>query len=115
MQESGGGDRRSCERGNRICPGGDAEGDRIIIGDMSEEYYKGVFAAYLGANFISGPVSEWQIDAIKESLSRYGEAMIDHSLLSYLEKEEQKRQMKLSLEGYIKGVKDEMKATGRMK
>lgn len=45
---------------------------------MSEDYYKGVFAAYLGANFINEPVSKWQIDAIKESLSHYDEGMIDH-------------------------------------
>jgi hypothetical protein len=64
---------------------------------MSEQYYKGVFAAYLGANFVNEPVSEWQIDAIKESISRYSEAVIDHSQLSYLEKEEHKKQMKLSL------------------
>lgn len=74
-----------------------------------------MLAAYLGANFINEPVSEWQIDAIKKSFSRYGEAVIDHSQLSYLEKEEQKRQMKLNLEVYIKGVKYEMKAVGRMK
>lgn len=82
---------------------------------MSEDYYKGVFAAYLGASFISGLVSEWQIDALKESISHYCEAMIEHSQQSYMKKEEQKGQMKLNLEGYIKGVKDEMKATGRMK
>ena len=40
--------------------------------------------------------------------------MIDHSQLSYQEKEEQKRQMKRSLEVFIQGVKDEMKAKGRM-
>lgn len=57
---------------------------------MSEQYYKSVFAAYLGANFINEPVSEWQIDAIIKCLFRYGEAVIDHSQLSYLEKEEQK-------------------------
>lgn len=78
MQKSGGGDRRRCERSDCVRPGGAVEGDWIIIGDMSEDYYKGVFAAYLGANFINEPVSEWQIDAIKESLSHYDEGMIDH-------------------------------------
>ena len=28
MQKSGGGDRRGCERGDCICPGGVAEGDK---------------------------------------------------------------------------------------
>lgn len=32
-----------------------------------------------------------------------------------IEKEDQKRQMKQSLEVYIQGVKDEMRAKGRMK
>lgn len=81
---------------------------------MGEQYFKGVFAAYLGASFISGPVYDWQIEAIKESLSHYCEAQIDHSQLSYQEKEDQKRQMKQCLEVYIQGVKDEMRREGRI-
>ena len=74
---------------------------------MGEQYFKGVLAGYLGANFMCGPITEWQIDIIKENIS--------HSQLSYQEKEDQKRQMKQTLEVYIQGVKDEMKAVGRMK
>ena len=86
-----------------------------------------MLAGYLGANFICGPIAEWQIletlreqatiraDIIKENISHYCEATIDHSQLSYQEKEDQKRQMKQSLEVYIQGVKDEMRAEGRMK
>ena len=70
---------------------------------------------YLGANFMCGPITEWQIDIIKENISHYCEATIDHSQLSYQEKEDQKRQMKQSLEVYIQGMKDEMRAAGRMK
>lgn len=81
---------------------------------MGEQYFKGVLAAYLGKNFMNGAVSEWQIDVIKESISHYYEAMIEHSQLSYQEKEEQKRQMKQSLEAYIHGVKDELRAKGRL-
>lgn len=81
---------------------------------MGEQYFKGVLAAYLGSNFMSGPVSEWQIDVIKENISRYDEAQIDHSLLSYQEKEKLKRQMKQSLDVYIHGVKDELRAKGRL-
>ena len=81
---------------------------------MDEHYFKGVLAAYIGANFMSGPIPEWQIDTVKESISHYCEAQIDHSFLSYQEKEEQKHQMKQSLEVYIQGVKDEMRARGRM-
>ena len=82
---------------------------------MGEQYFRGVLAAYLGTGFMTGPITEWQIDIIKESISHYQEAMIDHNLLSYQEKEDQKRQMKQSLELYIQGVKDEMRAKGRMR
>lgn len=81
---------------------------------MGEQYFYGVLAAYLGANFMNVPVPEWKVDVIKESLSRYSEAQIEHSLLPYQEKEEQKRQMKQSLEVYIHGVKDELRAKGRL-
>ena len=83
--------------------------------DMGEQYFKGVLAGYLGANFMCGPITEWQIDIIKENISHYCEATIDHSQLSYQEKEDQKRQMKQSLEVYIQGVKDEMRGMGRMR
>ena len=83
--------------------------------DMGEQYFKGVLAGYLGANFTIGPITEWQIDVIKKDISHYCEATIDHSLLSYQEKEEQKRQMKQSLEVYIQGVKNEMRSKRRMK
>ena len=62
---------------------------------------------------MNGSVSEWQIDVIKESISHCYEAMIEHLQLSYQEKEEQKHQMKQSLELYIYGVKDELRAKGR--
>lgn len=81
---------------------------------MGEQYFKGVLAGYLGANFMNGPVPEWQIDVIKEDISRFYEAMIEHSQLSYQEKENQKHQMKQSLEVYIQGVKDELSANGRL-
>ena len=81
---------------------------------MVEQYFKGMLASYLGANFTSGSITEWQINIIKENISHYFEAMIDHSQSSYQEKEDQKRQMKQSLEVYIQGVKDEMRGTGRM-
>lgn len=81
---------------------------------MGEQYFKGVLAAYLGANFMNGPVPEWQIDVIKESISHYYEALIEHFQLSYQEKEEQKHQMRQSLEVYIHGVKDQLKKGRRL-
>lgn len=29
---------------------------------MGEQYFKGVLAGYLGANFMCDPITEWQID-----------------------------------------------------
>ena len=81
---------------------------------MGEQYFKGVLAAYLGANFMNGAVQEWQIDVVKEYISRFSEAMIEHSQLTCQEKEDQKHQMKQNLEAYILGVKDELRAKGRL-
>lgn len=30
--------------------------------NMGEQYFNGVLAGYLGANFVCGPITEWQID-----------------------------------------------------
>ena len=81
---------------------------------MGELYFRGALAAYLGSNYINGPVYEWQIETIKENISRYCENNIDHSSLSYQEKENQKHQMKQSLEIYIQGVKDKFRQDGRL-
>ncbi len=62
-----------------------------------------------------GPITEWQKDTIKENISQYCEATIDHSKLTYQHKEDQKHQMKQSLVVYIQGVKDEMRGMGRMR
>ena len=85
------------------------------MNDMSGKYFKGVLAGYLGAIFTIGPITELQIDIGKENISHYCGATIDHSQHSYQENEEQKRQMKQRLEVYIQGVKDEMRAKGRMR
>lgn len=82
---------------------------------IGEQYYKGVLAAFLGTSFFSGLVREWQIDMVKEYISHFSERQIDQSPYSYQEKENQKCQMKQSLEVYIQGVKDEMRGMGRMK
>jgi len=74
-----------------------------------EQYFEGVFTGYLGVNFTSGLITECQIAIIKENISHYCDATIEHPQLSHQEKEEQKRQMKQSLEVYIQGVKDEMR------
>ena len=84
--------------------------------NMGEQYFKGVLAGYLGANFMCGPITEWQIDIIKENISHYCEATIDHpQLFSYQEKEAPHRQMNQNLDVYVQCVKDKMMAKGRMK
>lgn len=82
--------------------------------DMGEQYFKGILAAYLGADFFNSPVDEWQIDVIKEYISHFCEINIERSFLSLEEKESQKRQMKHSLEVYIQGVKDELRRKGKI-
>ena len=44
--------------------------------NMGEQYFKGVLAGYLGANYMCGPITEWQIDIIKENISHYCEYKI---------------------------------------
>ena len=53
---------------------------------MGEQCFTGVSAGYLGANFTIGPITEWQIDVVKENISHYCEATIDHSRLSFKRK-----------------------------
>ncbi len=63
---------------------------------------------------MNGPVPEWMIDVVKGNNSRFSEAKIDHSQITYQEKVDQKRQMMQSREVYIHGVKDELRKEGRM-
>ena len=67
-------------------------------------------------------VLEWRLGTLNKTpinliigYLKYCEATIDHSQLSYQEKEDHKRQMKQSLEVYIQGVKDKMRAKERMR
>ena len=80
-----------------------------------QTYLSGSLAAYMESISMSIPLTERRVDEIKEELKHFCEKKIDDSQLSNQEKEEQKRQMKQSLEVYIQGVKDEMRAAGRMK
>lgn len=81
---------------------------------MDNSYFIGLFVAFWGKSFIGEPISEEQIEMIKESLSRFCEKEINCTPLSYQEKEEQKCQMKQSLDAYIHGVKDGLKVEGIM-
>ena len=48
---------------------------------IGEQYFKGVLDGYLGADFTSGPIIDWQIDNIKENILHYYETTIGHSRL----------------------------------
>lgn len=38
---------------------------------MGKQYFKGVSAGYLGANFIIGPITEWQIlETLREQATK---------------------------------------------
>ena len=39
--------------------------------NMGEQYFKGVLAGYLGANFMCGPITEWQIlETLREQATK---------------------------------------------
>ena len=78
-----------------------------------EACFQGILTVAYGVNPIE-TATEWQIDAIKECVSRLKEAEIDHMLVSIAEKQQMKRQWKLRVEAYAQGFKDELKRRGRL-
>lgn len=81
---------------------------------MGENYFKGLYITILFERFMNGAISEYQIDAIKESMKRYCESKIDDLPLSVQEKEEWKHQIKLSADAYNHGIKDGLRMAGRL-
>ena len=79
---------------------------------MGEIYFNGLYSTRIIEGFLIGRVTEAQVDAIKESVSKFWEWMIDSSFLSTQEKEEQKRQMKQSADAYNHGIKDALRMVG---
>ena len=80
----------------------------------AQAYVEGMLWAAYGVKIISGTVSAWQIDKVKECAQKLKEAEIDHSSLTHTEKEEQKRQWKLWLDSTAQGFKDKLKEEGRL-
>lgn len=64
--------------------------------------------------FMNGAISENQVDAIKEFITRFCESKIDGLPLSEQEKEEQKHQMKQSADAYNHGIKDGLRMVGKL-
>ena len=54
-----------------------------------ESYYAGALRAAIASSFINGRISERQIDFVKEVISKFREAEIEHLGISATEKEEQ--------------------------
>ena len=77
-------------------------------------YYAGAFRTAITSCFIDGKISELQIDFVKEVISKFREAEIDHLAMSPSEKEELKNQWKQWLDATARGIKDELRAEGRL-
>ena len=79
-----------------------------------ENYFVGLSRTISIASGIDEAISENQVDAIKEFVTRCCESKIDDLPLSDQEKEEQKHQMKLSVDAYNHGIKDGLRLVGRL-
>ena len=77
-------------------------------------YLEGAFRAAITSCFINGIISEQQIDAAKEAFSKSKEYEIEHFAILPEKKEELKRQCKLWLEATTQGIKDELRAQGKL-
>ena len=77
-------------------------------------YCAGAFRAAIASSFIGGKISEQQIDFVKETLSRFRETEIDQSTFSNADKEEMKSQWKQWLDATTHGIKDELRAEGKL-
>ena len=80
----------------------------------AQAYVEGMLWAAYGVKIISCSVAEWQIDQVKECAKKLKEAEIEHSSLTYTEKEEQKRQWKHWIDATTHGFKDKLKEEGRL-
>lgn len=77
-------------------------------------YYAGALRTAIASCFINGRISEQQIDFAKEVISKFREAEIDHLAISASEKEELKSQWKQWLDATAHGIKDELRAEGKL-
>jgi hypothetical protein len=77
-------------------------------------YCAAALEAAIASCFINGRISEQQIDFVKEVVSKFREAEIDHLSLSDSEKELLKQQWKQWLDATTKGIKDELRGEGKL-
>ena len=77
-------------------------------------YYAGALRTAIASCFINGRISEQQIDFVKEVISKFREAEIDHLAITTTEKDELKNQWKPWLDATTHGIKDELRAEGKL-
>jgi len=77
-------------------------------------YYAGALRTAIASSFINGRISEQQIDFVKEVISKFREAEIDHLAILPAEKAELKNQWKQWLDATTRGMKDELRAEGKL-
>jgi len=82
--------------------------------NLFESYYVGALRAAIASRFIGGRVSEQQIDFVKEVVLRFREAEIENSNYSNIEKDELKKQYKQWIDAKTHGIKDELRAEGKL-
>lgn len=77
-------------------------------------YYAGALRTAIASCFINGKIKEQQIDFVKEVILKFREAEIEHLGITVLEKEEVKRGWKQWMEATTQGIKDELRAEGKL-
>lgn len=85
----------------------------MIKQDISD-YIRGAMCAAIGSCFFNGLVYQKQIENSKEVVSKMKEAEIDTWSISKEEKEIAKQQWRKSIEIAMQGIKDELRAQGRL-
>ena len=87
-----------------------------IIQDINtaKAYLEGMLWASFSVKIFEENVAEWQIDAAKECAKNLKEKEIDHSSLTPIKKEEQKKLWNQWIDETTKGFKDVLKADGRL-
>lgn len=82
--------------------------------NTAQAYIEGMLWAAFGVRIFSENVAEWQIEAVKKYAKKLKEEEIEHSALTPVEKDEQKRLWKQWIDETTKGFKEVLKKEGRM-
>ena len=79
-----------------------------------KSFFEGALRAAITSSFINGKISEQRIDFVKEIISEFREAEIEHSFLLPAEKSRLKDQWKQWLDATVQGIKAELRAEGKL-